>query len=142
MKMMSILFPFVFVGMWCFVIYIFSRMSGWSNLAKQFRLRKGFVGKRRHFQSGMIGLVNYRSCLTLGANQEGIYFSMLPIFAIGCPPLLIPWHEIKEVKKEKIFFWNFATLSIGSPSVTMKFHWSMLDFFRPWINESVTKFEM
>lgn len=39
-------------------------------------------------------IAGYHNCLTLGASQEGLYMSIMPLFRAGHPSLLIPWSQI------------------------------------------------
>jgi hypothetical protein len=61
---------------------------------------------------------NYGSCLTVGANQDSLYLSIMPImlpFRLSHPALLIPWREI-EVESGKMFFgwYDTAQFRVGS----------------------------
>lgn len=100
--------PFVFgiffVIIWLGVVLLLSLLSGWSRLAKIYRSRDSFAGEQWHFVSGQLrNFVNYRNCLTVGANADGLYLSILFPFRAGHPPLFIPWSDI-TVSEEKLFF--------------------------------------
>ncbi len=89
------LIPLVFVLWWCFIIWAAARICGWSALARRYRLEGRFEGKRRHFRSGKIGWGNYNGCLTVGANSDGLFLSVMVLFRVGHPPIFIPWAELK-----------------------------------------------
>lgn len=89
----------------CFTfLFVISWWSGWAMLARRFRDRNKFTGSRWRFQSGqMRWMCGYNNCLTVGANSEGLFLSMLPIFSLFHPPLFIPWTEISYTKKTSFF---------------------------------------
>jgi hypothetical protein len=90
-----------------FLLWIISRISGWALLARRFRANKPFYGETWSWQSARFRLLGgYNNCLTVGANQEGISLSVMPIMfplRLFHPALLIPWREI-EVETGKMFF--------------------------------------
>jgi hypothetical protein len=93
---------------------IISRVSGWFVLARRFRLAGGFDGVSFGFQSGqMRWLANYGNCLTLGANQDGLYLATMFLFRFMHPPLLVPWSEIKVVRKKRWIFGEYVTFQMG-----------------------------
>lgn len=86
------------------VLFVISWWSGWAMLARRFRDRSKFTGSRWRFQSGqMRWMCGYNNCLTVGANSEGLFLSILPIFSLFHPPLFIPWTEISYTKKTSFF---------------------------------------
>ncbi len=86
------------------VSFLISWWSGWAMLARRFRFRSKFTGLRWRFQSGqMRWMCGYNNCLTVGANSEGLFLSMLPFFSLFHPPLFIPWTEISYTKKTSFF---------------------------------------
>lgn len=113
-----------------------SFISGWLRLAKQYRLRGVFKGERQYFQSGMIGLISYTLCLTVGVDPTGFYLSILPLFYFGHSPLLIPWSEITEIRRKRgVFGLDAALLRVGSrPRVAaIRIPWRIIEKARPWI---------
>ena len=74
--------------------------------------------------------VNYRSCLTIGGNSEGIYLSVLFLFTAGSSPLFIPWNEIKIVKRK---FWWLPALElklVKVPAITIMVNQGLENFFQ------------
>lgn len=57
-------------------------------------------------------LANYRNCLRLGANQDGLYLAVLFLFRFMHPPLFVPWSEIKITRKRGLFG-EYVTLTMG-----------------------------
>ncbi len=73
-------------------------------LARRFRANEPFYGETWGWQSARFrGWCSYNNCLTVGANQEGLYLAVMLPFRLFLPPLLIPWQEI-EVETGKMFF--------------------------------------
>ena len=68
-------------------------------------------------QSGKVGVVNYRSCLTIRVAEDGLFLAVFPLFRAGHPPLFIPWSEFTMLRQKKILFWRFAEVSVGIPVI-------------------------
>jgi hypothetical protein len=49
-------------------------------------------------------MMNYNRCLTVGANEQGLYLAMNPLFRLGHPTLFIPWNEISVQAQKRLFF--------------------------------------
>jgi hypothetical protein len=114
------IFPLFFIIMWGFVLSILANVGGWSRLAQHYQAQTSFEGKKWHFRSGRMGLVNYKSCLTIGSNNYGLYVAALPLFRIGHPPLLIPWSDI-TTSKSKNFWISYMDFTFAyAPAITFK----------------------
>ena len=75
--------------------HLIARLGGWTTLSALYRFQGSFLGTCWRFQSAqMRWLLGYNNCLTIGANPQGLYLSMLFLFRVGHPPLLIPWTDI------------------------------------------------
>ena len=96
-----------------------SRASGWALLARRFTAVEPFAGESWGWQSARFrGWCSYNNCLTVGANQEGLYLSVMTImlpFRFFHPALMVPWREI-EVETGKMFFglYDMAQFRIGT----------------------------
>jgi len=102
-----------FVVIWVVVSFVISKVSGWANLAGNYSSPNPFEGRCWRFQSAqMRWMSNYNNCLTVGANQQGLYLSIFIIMRIGHPPLFIPWRDI-SVTRKKIFWFRMVELGIG-----------------------------
>jgi hypothetical protein len=83
-------------------------------LAKVFRAQSSFFGRKRNFQSANMRLgTSYSRCLTVGANEAGIYLRIRFLFRIWHPPLFIPWEEISVRRKRLWLLGEFAVLTLG-----------------------------
>jgi hypothetical protein len=80
---------------WMVVNLVVGLISGWSELARNYRATQGFVGRSWRFQSARFRwLTGYNNVLTVGANPQGLYLAVFPLFRIGHPPLFIPWQDV------------------------------------------------
>ena len=100
--------PFVLVFVicaWMGVSFLSSYLGGWASLARRYAYPDEFWGDRWSFQSGqMRGMTNYGCCLTIGANSDGLYLSVLFLLRIGHPALFIPWWVIFVTRKMVLWF--------------------------------------
>ena len=99
-KYYPVLFPVFFIAFWFGVTRLISAM-GWQSLAKVYGSDKPCEGTKWYMQSAKVGKAAYNGCLTVGANYNGLYLSIFPIFRPGHPPIFIPWSDIsaKEAKR-------------------------------------------
>ena len=115
-------FPF-FVAFFSAICFALSLISGWRSLAEHYKATQPFSGERWHLRSGSMGLVSYGSCLTLGANTEGIFLSVLFPFRVGHPPLFIPWSEVQSAEHCRWFFFPMVRFQFRKvPSVSFKIY--------------------
>jgi hypothetical protein len=111
----TVVFPLFFLTLWCTVCLVLSRVGGWALLARRFRSDPRFPGKTWGWQSArMRSFCNYNHCLTFGSDPSGLYMSVMLLFRIGSPPLLIPWTEVTVWKRRKILFFRFVELRLGT----------------------------
>ncbi len=113
-----VLFPFGFVLIWGGVVWLLSWLSGWQRLARHYRTELRPTGKPIGPFWAMLGLVSHRGTLTLQAAPEGLYLSIMVLFRIGHPPLLIPWSAIKRGGDGKRGLFNRVALELGDPVIT------------------------
>ncbi|MBN2002908.1 MAG: hypothetical protein JXA21_06095 [Anaerolineae bacterium] len=114
-----VVFPVFFVGMWCGVIALLSVMGGWSRLATVYRAEEGYVGPIWHFQTVRLGLTRYRGVLTVGANPEGLYLAVMPLFRIAHPPLWIPWNEVEIIEQAGFLGLSKAFRFVQKPEIIL-----------------------
>lgn len=130
-----VLFIPAFAGMWSGVCYLLSKMSGWQALAEKYAARGLYSGETSLWQSGRMGFCSFRSCLTLGINHQGLYLALLPLFAMGASPILVPWQAVSAVTRKKIFFMTYTEITIEFPPVvTLQLYGSFFDRIRPWVD--------
>jgi hypothetical protein len=116
-KMFIVAFPFFFLGMWCAISLLLSRVGGWHRLARAFPARGRPQGTRFSVQSGKVGMVNYNNCLTIYVSPDGLYLSVWPVFRIGHPPLFVPWDDISNPRTRRFLWVRTTTVQVGSPNI-------------------------
>ena len=111
------LFPFFFMGMWCAVCVLLSKMGGWQRLAKSFPARTQPSGRRFFTQGGKVGLVTYRGCLTVYSSPLGLYLTVLFPFRFGHQPLFIPWDAMHNATTRRFLWTETVVFDVGSPNI-------------------------
>ena len=98
-------------------------------LGKVYRTDFPFSGRKLRMKSGgMRWGTNYVACLTIGANREGLFLAVFPIFRVGHPPLFIPWNDIStEDRNQRGFFPAVKVLFRKCPNVYMIFSKKLAD---------------
>lgn len=114
------------VGIWIVVGLIRGYIGGWMRLAHFYRAstHKGAIkgtGRRRFFQTVyMRWLMVYGDCITFRADVRGLRISVLPVFRIGHPSLLIPWDDITVIEGKGVLR-PFVELRFqGEPSIPFR----------------------
>ena len=99
-------FLLFFLALWICITLLISIIGGWRLMSKAYRTGFSFDGRKLRMKSGgMRWRTNYVACLTIGANREGLFLAVFPIFRIGHPPLFIPWNDIStEDRNQPVFF--------------------------------------
>jgi len=110
-------FPFVFVGMWCGVALLLSRIGGWHRLAEEFAANGDPTGTRFSMQSAKVGWVTYSNCLTIYGSENGLYLAPWRLFRLGHPPLFIPWEAIHNPTRRRVLLAETVVFDAGSPSI-------------------------
>ena len=107
------LLPFLIVGWWLFVIYLLAAASGWRLLARRFRLQGEFTGQKWRMQSARLRwMISFNNCLTIGADETGLFMAPMLLFRPWQPPLFIPWAEISYAGTSGIVF-KYVDLQLG-----------------------------
>jgi len=111
--------PFLFIGMWWFIMRILSYMSGWTQLAARFHHPEKFQGKCNYFQSAKMKAVNFSGILIIGTNNTGLYLKPMILFRLFHKPLLIPWKEIHASSFKKFMFDGYCLTFKSCPGITL-----------------------
>ena len=137
-------FVLLFAGMWVFNCYLLGMISGWVVLSKRFRLKDSFYGESWPFRSArMRYYLHYGNCLSVGADESGLYLAVFQIFRIGHPPLLIPWAEVTVISGERGLIFKKRELRLGhEESIPLRISASLVETLRQsagraWPLESV-----
>ena len=112
-------FILFFIVLWISVSMLISVIGGWRSLSGDYRANFPYDGKKLRMKSvSMRWGTSYSNCVTIGANKEGLYLSVLPIFRIGHPTLFIPWADISTEEGKQLFFFKvFKFKFVKHPNV-------------------------
>ena len=111
---LTIAFPLLFIG----VSLVLNILCKGNKLSTIYKTSRKPYGTKWAWQSGSIGLVNFRNCLTIYVNNEGMFLNILPPFGIVCKNLFIKWDEISNVRREKMLFFKYISFDVGIPKIT------------------------
>jgi len=100
------LFAIIFPVYWVFVLWLIAKFGGWAKLADKYGCEPSFAVSWTGWQSGKIGMTNYKSCLWLAATAEGLYIKPGPAFLFGLwhPPIRIPWSAISSAEERNLLW--------------------------------------
>lgn len=124
-------FLIFFLIIWFGVGTITAYTSGWRALATRFLSNIKAVpfsnNDYHRMASGVMGpkdsmMVNYRNCLILTYNPQGIHLQLYFLFRFLCPPLLIPWEQVYNVEEETYWFFTYYTISIKDSPYRIMVH--------------------
>lgn len=127
----AVLAPLGFVAWWCFICFILGLLSGWHGLAQRYRTDLPAPDGQRSFQSGMVGWVNHRSTLCLGATAEALDLRVVRLFRPGHAPLRIPWDHIVDEGEAFSLFVKVAKLRLGRHGPTLRIRRDTWEALRP-----------
>lgn len=115
------LLGFLFVGsIGAMAVSMRANISGWTRLAQHYTYSESFRGTKWYIQSGYMGHARYRSCLTIGIDQQGLYLEVFP-FGMGHSPLYIPWQDLTVTTYPK---WPGGFLDLTAkhvPAIPLRF---------------------
>jgi hypothetical protein len=109
-------FVFGFPIVWFAATLLLSMLSGWFALMERYPDQAEDALAVLTNQSGSVGVVSMRGILTLGVCRSGLRIGIMRIFGPFCRNFFVPWTEITITRGDR-FFWTFATLTFGHPSV-------------------------
>jgi hypothetical protein len=112
-----LLFPLALAVFWCAIVIMLSILSGWRRLAQSYATDLAPRGTAFLCQSGYVGFVAYRNCLSARVASEGLFLSVLWPFRPGHKTLLIPWSAIHDEEPRQVFWLQFTRFQIGTPSI-------------------------
>jgi hypothetical protein len=117
------LFFALFIAMWCAMGVFVAWAGGWAELAMHYRNEGPFEGRKWRFSSARFGSgTSYSGMLTVGANRQGLYLAVLPLFRPGHPPLFIPWEDVRKPARRWYDFFG-TPLELGAePGLRVTFY--------------------
>ena len=93
-----------------------AHLSGWYNLAQEYRTLTPFFGRTWHLRAATFrSFTGYWLTLIIGANQEGLYLAQLWPMSWIHPPLLIPWRDV-QFERRRWFEVGARSFLIGMPN--------------------------
>jgi hypothetical protein len=115
-----------FALLWIGVTAGLALLSGWTNLAEEFRSEQPVDGERFRFASAAIGArlfpVGYSNCLFLIVGPMGIGVSIFFLFRLLSPPLYIPWARVESVEQRRFLFLKSTVVRVAG-------HWPELKIY-------------
>ncbi|NTX35556.1 MULTISPECIES: hypothetical protein [unclassified Myxococcus] len=121
--------PLFVVGLLALAFFS-SLKGGWFWLARRFRTDEPMPRGAISGVTGRMGWVHYRNSLTVGADEDGLYISMIPVVMPFHPPLFIPWSEVRERKRETPFLsilTKFDRLEVGPKRTVVRIESLVMD---------------
>jgi hypothetical protein len=114
-KVALILAVFIGVALYFNVVsWIISWWSGWRTLAARFRHDFNSLDQIGFWKSARMRWgCHYNNALKIAANEDGLSLATIAI-VFQHPPLLIPWGEIRVVKRSTMLWWTFVHLELGT----------------------------
>ena len=106
-----------FPAFFSFILFVLSKVGGWSALAERYRMDRPFQGAIWKYQFGFLGSVRYNGALTVGSGMEGLYLAVLFFLRPFHPPLLIPWGEVSLGRRKKTIFLDLVEFRLGPEPV-------------------------
>ena len=112
-----------FAAFWCLISKVLSLMA-WGRLAAEYaapdqsRPTDGFRLAR-----AKLGMVSYQGVINADATPTGLVLSVLFLFRVGHPPLLVPWAAFEPIKIHK-FLWTtcyITAMRVGNGRVGFQF---------------------
>lgn len=107
-RILSIVAPYAFPSLWVIACYLFSRVSGWSQLAIHYKatnyIPTGDLSRCWTPYSATLGRVRSKNVIKIGANQDGLFLKVFILFRLFHPNLFIPWRDVSCKRIENIVF--------------------------------------
>ena len=113
----AIAFLAFFASLWVFVCWVLSHVGGWHTLSKTFRNNKPPTRKCVQNESMRVGLISYSHTMIFCLSTEGLSMSVMILFRVAHPPLLIPWSEFHNPRPSKVLWKKMVTVDVGSPTI-------------------------
>jgi hypothetical protein len=104
----------LYINLLCILI---AWWSGWRTLAARFRHEfNESVRISGWYSARMRWGCHYNNALKVGVNSEGLSLATMVILPQH-PPLLIPWSEIRVMRRTKVFWWTLIYLELGQERI-------------------------
>jgi hypothetical protein len=109
------------IGIWLTVCVLLGWLGGWLALASSYRSSQ--PGPRGHLTSIALRWgFRYNNCVWLAADSAGLRLSILVLFRLGHPALVIPWSDISIVGQSVDWFGRVQLRFAQAPGVPLRLH--------------------
>lgn len=78
--------------------------SGWWAMGPRYRIERIPQGRREGWCTGRVGLVSCRGIMVVGGDDAYFYLALQRPWGFGCPPLAIPWEQVRRVRAGEILW--------------------------------------
>lgn len=117
-------FLIFFPVFWASVVWLVSRLSGWSSLANEFGTDQHPTGEAFNWTSGKIRFFsNYGNCLVATVSDRGVHLATWRLFSFGHKPMFFPWSSIARLDQRRGLLGSISRLHLhtrnGTRSVTL-----------------------
>lgn len=95
--------------------------GGWRSFAKRFRARNRPPGDAHDVIScWIVKLHDNGGGVRVILSDEGIYLYKTFPFRLGCPPILLPWKNVRSIQKGIGFFGDYYIVEIEDAAGTIR----------------------
>jgi hypothetical protein len=111
--------------------------ASWQKLAEAYASGRQLPAGARQRQTVKVGAVMHKRCVTIGADQTGLYLALTGMGRLvsNQPPLSIPWAELSVAGSETLFWQHATVLSVGRPSKgTITLLPDLYAMVKPWLS--------
>ena len=86
----------IFPTLWCLVVFLIAKFSGWQQLAEAYGIERYPSRTRRKggLQTVRLNKSRYKNSVTIDYDEYGLYMQTLIFFRIGHSLLYIPWEDV------------------------------------------------
>ncbi len=116
-------FAIAWIGMWCVMTLLISRISGWSALAEHYRTSDvpHDVRSWRLWNARLRLNTRYSGAITVRPTARGLYLTVSMLF-LGHAPLFVPWDQIQVTSESRLLFpiTRFRFLAVPSVSLAVR----------------------
>jgi hypothetical protein len=101
-----------FCALWTVVCIVISLLSGWQSLSRRYHTENNSSTTINWGSGSFRYIVGYHNVLRMRSDADGLYLSVMKLFRLGHPPLLIPWSEIEVLQEGRFLFLRWRTFRL------------------------------
>jgi len=104
----ELIFFSIFIPFFIFILFSFSKDSGWKNLSEQYKTKDKFYGRTvKNITACFKDNIHCSGILNIGVDDQHMHLSMNPFFKLFTPNLLIPIEDVSFSIEKKNFIFKF-----------------------------------